>query len=116
MKTLLIAAIAFGAYSNVVLAEIHSDTTRSPAGTQTESSTQASAGMVVGEVRKVDKSANKITLKHGELMNLGMPPMTMVFRVKDPAMLDQVKAGDEVRFTADRMNGAITVTAIELAR
>lgn len=115
MKTLLIAALAVATYSNVVLAEIDRDT-RHPVDKQTESSARASAGMVAGEVRKVDKSANKITLKHGELKNLGMPPMTMVFRVKDPAMLDQVKAGDEVRFTADRVNGAITVTAMELAR
>lgn len=113
MKTLLIAAVAFGAYSNVVLAQ--SDD-KASAGAQAESSTQARTDMVEGEVRKVDTSANKITLKHGELKNLGMPPMTMVFQVKDPTMLDQVKVGDKVRFTADRVNGAVTVTAIEPAR
>lgn len=53
----------------------------------------ASAEMVAGEVRKVDKEAKKITIKHGEIKNLEMPPMTMVYQVKDPALLDKVKAG-----------------------
>lgn len=75
----------------------------------------AQAAMTEGEVRKVDKSAAKITLKHGEIKNLDMPPMTMVFRVKEPAMLDQVKAGDKIRFTAERIGGAFTVTALEPA-
>lgn len=66
-----------------------------------------------GEVRKVDKDAKKITIKHGPLQNLDMPPMTMVFQVKDPAMLDQVKAGDKVRFEAQMVGSALTVTKIE---
>lgn len=114
MKILLVTAIALGAYSNVALALSHHDS-QHPAGAQAES-TPASGDMVDGEVRKVDANMKKITIKHGELKNLGMPPMTMVFQVKDPAMLDQVKAGDKVRFTADRVNGAITVTAMEPAR
>ena len=69
-----------------------------------------------GEVRKVDKEAKKLTLKHGPIPNLDMAPMTMVFRVKDPAMLDAVKAGDKVRFAAESVNGAITVTRIEPAK
>lgn len=68
------------------------------------------------EVRKVDKDARKITLKHGEIKNLDMPPMTMVFQVKDPAMLEKVKKGDKVKFTADKVNGAYTVTSIEPAK
>lgn len=71
------------------------------------------APMVAGEVRKIDKDAGKITLKHEPIPNLEMPGMTMVFRVKDPAMLDQVKAGDKVRFAADKVGGALTVTQIE---
>ena len=67
---------------------------------------------VDGEVRKIDKDAGKITLKHGPIPNLDMPGMTMVFRVKDPAMLDAVKTGDKVRFTADKVAGALTVTQI----
>jgi Cu/Ag efflux protein CusF len=66
-----------------------------------------------GEVRKVDKETKKITLKHGPIQNLDMPAMTMVFQVKDPAMLDQVKAGDKIKFAADKINGAYTVTRIE---
>jgi Cu(I)/Ag(I) efflux system periplasmic protein CusF len=79
---------------------------------------QAAAGksaptMAEAEVRKVDKGAGKITLKHGEIKNLDMPAMTMVFQVKDKAMLDKVKAGDKVRFAADNVGGAITITQIE---
>lgn len=76
----------------------------------------ATMPMVDGEVRKVDTSAKKITLKHGEIKNLDMPPMTMVFQVKDPAMLEQVKAGDKVLFTVDNVNGAMTILTIELAK
>ena len=69
-----------------------------------------------GEVRKVDKGAKKITIKHGPLANLEMPPMTMVFHVKDPAMLDQVKAGDAVHFRAEQVGGNYTVTEIKPKR
>ncbi len=72
--------------------------------------------MTGGEVRKVDKDTKKITLKHGEIKNLGMPGMTMVFQVKDPAMLDTVKVGDKVKFNAEKMNGSLTVTNIEQAK
>ncbi len=74
------------------------------------------ASMTEGEVRKIDKEAKKITLKHGDIKNLDMPGMTMVFQVKDPALLDKVKAGDKVMFTAERADGAIVVTAIEVAK
>ena len=66
-----------------------------------------------GEVRKIDKAQSKITLKHGEIKKLDMPPMTMVFRVKDPAMLDQVKQGDKIKFSAEKIGGQYTVTGIE---
>ncbi len=66
-----------------------------------------------GEVRKVDKEAGKVTLKHSEIKNLDMPGMTMVFQVKDPALLEKVKAGDQVSFTADKVNGSYTVLTIE---
>lgn len=70
---------------------------------------------VEGEVRKVDKDAKKLTIKHGPIQNLDMPAMTMVYRVKDPAMLDQVKAGDKVRFQAEKIGEALTVTKIDPA-
>jgi len=74
------------------------------------------ATLADGEVRKVDKDAKKITIKHGPLANLDMPPMTMVFQVKDPAMLNQIKAGDKVKFQAEKVGGAFTVTRIEPAK
>jgi Cu/Ag efflux protein CusF len=69
-----------------------------------------------GEVRKIDLGAKKITLRHGEIRNLDMPPMTMVFQVKDPAMLHAVKVGDKVRFTVESANGAMTILSLEPAR
>ena len=73
------------------------------------------AALSDGEVRKVDKDAKKITIKHGPLQKLDMPAMTMVFQVRDPAMLDRVKAGDKVKFDAEKIGGAFTVTRIERA-
>ena len=73
-------------------------------------------GLSDGEVRKVDKGAKKITIKHGPIQSLDMPAMTMVFQVKEPAMLDQVKAGDKVKFAAEKLGGALTVTRIEAAK
>ena len=75
----------------------------------------ATADMATGEVRKFDKSAAKLTLKHGEIKHLDMPPMTMVFNVEDKAVLDQFKAGDKVRFRAVNDAGKYTVTDIERA-
>lgn len=69
-----------------------------------------------GEVRKIDLEAKKLTLKHAEIKNLNMPGMTMVFQVKDPATLATLKAGDQVRFRADKVNGAYVVTDIEPRR
>ncbi|MBT9550481.1 MAG: copper-binding protein [Hydrogenophaga sp.] len=69
--------------------------------------------MVDAEVRRVDAGAGKVTLKHGDIPNLEMPPMTMVFQVRDLAQLGKLKAGDKVRFTADKVNGAYTVIELE---
>lgn len=71
--------------------------------------------MVKGEVKKVDETAKKITLKHGAIKNLGMDEdgMTMVFKVQDPAMLKQVRAGDKVQFTAERGSDGIAITKIQ---
>lgn len=65
-----------------------------------------------GEVRKIDKAQARITLKHGDIKNLDMPPMTMVFRVKDPKVLDSVAVGDKVKFTADKIDGQYTVITL----
>ena len=69
-----------------------------------------------GEVRKVDKAAGKIILKHGEIRNIDMGPMTMVFNVKSPALLDKVAVGDKVKFRAEIEKGDYVVTAIEKAK
>lgn len=66
-----------------------------------------------GEIKKVDTASGKLTIKHGPLENLGMDGMTMAFKVKDPAMLSQVKVGDKVDFVAEEINGALTVTKLQ---
>ena len=76
---------------------------------------QAAEALSEGEVRKVDKDAQKITVRHGPLTNLDMPAMTMVFQVKDAAMLDKVKTGDKVKFRAEKLGGAFTITQIDTA-
>ena len=80
---------------------------------QSVSTVAPKTSMSEGEIKKVDNEGGKLTIKHGELKNLGMPGMTMVFRTKDAAMLEQVKQGDKVRFVAEKVDGALTVTAIE---
>ena len=73
--------------------------------------------MADGEVRKVDRDAQKITIRHGPLPQLDMPqPMTMVYRAKEPALLDKAKPGDKVKFAAEKVGGVFTVTRIEVAR
>lgn len=66
-----------------------------------------------GEVRRIDAANGKVTLKHGPISNLQLPAMTLVFKVADPSMLNQIKAGDNVRFAADKINGQYTITAIQ---
>ncbi|MES2075920.1 MAG: copper-binding protein [Pseudomonadota bacterium] len=83
---------------------------------QAQQAAVAQDAMSEGEIKKVDKEAGKLTIKHGELKNLQMPGMTMNFRVADPAMLDKVKAGDKVRFKAEHMGAALAVTALEVVR
>lgn len=68
---------------------------------------------VSGTVEKVDTAQSKITIDHGTIPNLNMDAMIMVFRAQDTALLKGVKAGDKVHFTADRVNGQISVTSIK---
>jgi Cu/Ag efflux protein CusF len=72
--------------------------------------------MTDGEVRKVDKAAKKITLKHGDIKNLDMPGMTMAFPVKDPALLENVQVGDKVKFHAEMTGGNIVVTDLKTVK
>lgn len=76
----------------------------------------AASAQSEGEVRKVDMEQGKVTLRHGPLANLDMPAMTMVFTAADPKMLEGLKQGDKVRFTADKKDGSYIVTAIEPAK
>lgn len=76
----------------------------------------AAHALADGEVRRVDKATNRITIKHGEVKSIDMPPMTMVFKAKDPAMLDQVKAGDRIRFDAAKVGEDYVVTRLEPAK
>ncbi len=76
----------------------------------------ADSAMADGEVRKVDKEAKKLTLRHGPIPNLEMPEMTMVFRVADPKMLDGLAPKQKVRFAAARIEGRLTVTSLEVVR
>ena len=103
----LLAAGAVVAFSMPAAAYFHSNSPVLVAQVRSE------APMVGGEVRKIDKDAGKITLKHDAIPSLEMPAMTMVFRVKDPAMLDRVKVGDKVRFAAEKVGGQFTVVQIE---
>jgi Cu(I)/Ag(I) efflux system protein CusF len=73
----------------------------------------ADVDMTDAEVRKVDKENKKVTLRHGAIKNLDMPPMTMVFPVSDPSMLDNLQAGDKVRFRATSVGGTLVVTDIQ---
>ncbi|MBI2319296.1 MAG: copper-binding protein [Betaproteobacteria bacterium] len=107
MKVLVIA-IAAVAFSGVAFAQSNGDSDSRRAA--------APSTLAEGEVRKVDKEAGKITIKHGPLRNLDMPAMTMVFRVKDPAMLEQIKPGDKIDFRAENVGGALTVAQLEARR
>ena len=91
----------------------HAQATQAPAVDHGAHHATAAAPTTDGEVRKVDKEQGKVTLKHGAIANLDMPGMTMVFKVSDTKMLDSIKVGDKVKFAAAKVNGAITVTAIE---
>jgi Cu(I)/Ag(I) efflux system periplasmic protein CusF len=76
----------------------------------------ASGPMSEGTVQKVDKAAKKVTIKHGDLKNLGMGPMTMAFQLLDQTQFDRLKIGDKVSFVAEMVDGKLTVTMIEVAR
>jgi Cu(I)/Ag(I) efflux system periplasmic protein CusF len=75
----------------------------------------AQAAMASGEVTKLDKAQGRVTLKHGEIKNLDMPPMTMVFRAADPKLLEGLAVGQRIGFTAERINGVYTLTTVSKA-
>ena len=106
MKTAVALLVAWLAVANGAIAAAlppPADAAESP----------GTASLTEGEVRKVDRDAQKLTLRHGAILNLDMPPMTMVFRVSDPAMLDNLEVGAKVRFHAEKVGGQLTVTRIQ---
>jgi Cu(I)/Ag(I) efflux system periplasmic protein CusF len=111
MKHRLLAALAL--FITMPATSLAVEAHHQPAASASPAS---AAQMADGEIRKVDKDAKKITIRHGPIPNLDMPPMTMVFQVKDAAMLDQVKTGDKIRFSADKVGSAYTVMKIEPAK
>lgn len=113
MKTIVVFLAAVSLSGAAFAQSTASHDSHHPAGAK---AVQASSALAKGEVRKVDKEAGKVTIKHGPIENLGMPPMTMAYRVKDPAMLGQLKVGDKIDFAADKINGAYTVTQIKPAK
>ncbi len=132
MKRNLLLAVALTLASASVLAHDHpkkesghaghgtpakpATATTTPATQPAATSTVAATYMAEGEVRKIDKEQGKVTLKHGEIKHHDMPAMTMVFKLKDPQMLDKIKEGDKVKFDTDRMDGAWTVTKVEAVK
>jgi len=107
---ILAAALASGIVPAAALAA------EAPAKPEAKAKAAASAPLTEGEVKKVDREARKLTIKHGPIENLKMPPMTMVFRVKDPAMLDGVDTGTKVRFRAEEADGGYVVTRLQKAK
>jgi Cu/Ag efflux protein CusF len=108
LSILLSTALSFGA---IIAAPAASAQAHQAAGVQSEPVRKSS-----GEIVKVDKDAAKVTIKHGPLLNLKMPAMTMTFKVKNAAMLEQIKAGDKVEFVAEKVNGVIIITELEAAK
>ncbi len=111
ISALLLATTTAFAGSHAV-APMEKDAAKTEAAAPARSPS-TSADMADGEVRKVDKENKKMTIRHGEIKNLDMPPMSMVFQVRDPALLDKIKPGDKIRFSAEKLEGAFVVTGIE---
>ena len=116
LNTFVATAALIGASVFTVVAVAQSTPAPAPIGEMKMNKPAAAGEMTEGEIRKVDKDTKKITIKHGEIKNLDMPGMTMLFQVKDPAMLDRVKAGDKIKFKAEKAATGIVVTEIQMAK
>mgnify|MGYP001791778694 CR=1 FL=1 len=93
-KVVLCIALGLGMNMTVYAEDAHNAHNKKASTAQPEN-----ASLTDGEVRRVDKEGGKVTIKHGPIANLGRPAMTMVFRVKQPSMLDRVKDGDKINFS-----------------
>jgi Cu/Ag efflux protein CusF len=108
---MIAALLAVAAASAVQASELRDHKAASAAGQG-----QTSTALSEGEIRRIDKEAKKVTIRHGPLRSLDMPAMTMVFQVKDAAMLDRLQPGDKVNFEAEKVGGAYVVTRMEPAK
>lgn len=113
-RILLITTLLFAASVHAQQAADHSGHQSAPAKADAKAKTQNT--LADGEVRKVDRDAKKITLRHGPVPSLDMGAMTMVYQVRDVAMLDKVNAGDKVKFDAEKSGSNYVVTRIEPAK
>lgn len=115
LKTVpLVAALCFASSTFAQQPADHSGHHATPA--KADAKTRAQHALADGEVRKVDREAKKITLRHGPIPSMDMGAMTMVYQVKDTAMLDKVKAGDKVKFDAEKSGANYVITRIEPAK
>jgi Cu(I)/Ag(I) efflux system periplasmic protein CusF len=106
-KSLIFTLLAAASFA------VPAQTTTTPAPASAEHAAHHNAAaMADAEVRKIDKAQSKLTLKHGEIKKLDMPPMTMVFRVKDAKLLEGLAVGDKIKFDAEQIEGNYTVTAV----
>ena len=110
IKHLTLAAVAATALAATAAAQA-----LEPGQVHGAGASAAAADMTEGEIKKVDKDNKKLTIKHGDLKNLDMPGMTMVFQVRDPAFVEQVKAGDKIRFKAEKGASGFVVTELQQA-
>jgi len=115
-NAILIAVSIFGAglAFQAVAADSHSH--NHAATNEAKPAAPAGGALTDGEVRKVDKTAGKISIKHGAMPKFDMPPMTMVYRVKDKAMLESLKPGDKIKFDVDGVGSEFTVLHLEKAK
>lgn len=108
-----ITALTSAVFADTAKVDAHHNTNAAqPAAGTAKAVPAGDADMTNAEVRKVDKDSKKITLKHEEIKSLEMPGMTMVFQVKDAALLDKTKAGDKVRFKVIKDGNAYVVTEL----
>ena len=115
MKRLLFAIAMASTCAGPAMAQKSSDDHAAHHPAAAASAAASAAEWSFGEIRKVDKDAKKVTIKHGEIKNIDMPPMTMVFQVKDGALLDKLNAGDKIRFAAEKSATGFVAIDIQAA-
>lgn len=103
MKSVLRALAAFSAVASLVLP-------------LSAFAADNAAALSEGTVKKIDAATQRVMLSHGPIENIGMGPMTMMFKVKDPAMLKKLKDGEKVRFRVEDVGGDYTIVRIEAAK